>query len=160
MKSFAETVNELWSSLRLPPPDISGGNSVSLSVDGVDVGLRETRDAEHVLVRSTIGRLSDDPRERSDQVNWILKANLAFMMNSSACVRLDEAANGSVFVVAENIHSCRNDDIDSLTRRIEDVISTVEMYHGRLNVRTRTSSPGKPASAPDTSGEDTIIFRP
>lgn len=133
---------------------------MSLSVDGVDVGLRETRDGEHILVRSTIGRLSDDARERSDQVNWILKANLAFMMNSSACVRLDEAANGSVFVVAENLHSCRTDDIDSLTRRIEDVISTAETYHGRLNIGTRNPAPGRPAGAHETTGEDTIIFRP
>ncbi len=160
MKTFVEAVIELWAELRLPAPRMSAGNSVVLSVDGMDIGLRETEDEQHVLVRSTIGQLSDDPGVQVGQLDWILKTNLGLVLGCEACLSLEDAATGTTFIVGEAVHDLRTGGTRHLMERIDNVIVMTETYYGRLNDPRTMFARG--ASVPDATDAEaeTMIFRP
>jgi Tir chaperone protein (CesT) family len=158
---FRSIMTQLWASLGLRAPSFGPEASIVLNIDGIDVTLSESADGRHVVVASTVGRLSADPQRRSEQVRQLLKANLGFLQSNAACLSL-ASTEAAAPVRVEAIYPYRAARLGQLTGLIEDVLHRVEVHAMDLaagpvaaTARPQTSHPAFTA----VSQED-FIFRP
>jgi hypothetical protein len=154
---FETTIAALWRAIGMPPPRFTGDARIVLQLDGAPIALRETPDAEHVLVSATAGALAPEDHRSADQVNELLRANLANAARFSACVTIEEREGATPQVVVQGLYAYRERNIEKLAAQIQEVA------HLRGDHSARLSGDVRPANSLSYLAEadaEATIFRP
>lgn len=156
-RRFETAVTALWARLGMPAPSLGAEDAVTLMVDGTAIALAESRDGEGILVSASPGRLAADPFRQGEQVSRLLRANLGFLVGNRAGVCLiGDEPEAVVRVEADWRYEggTAESSVESLSRRVEDVLQLVEFHQPELAVRpTARSATALSGTADDVRGE-------
>ncbi len=155
--AFRRTIRELWTALRLPPPQFDNGSLVELEIDAVTITLRDSDDGEHLLVSGLAGHLSRSRRREADQIETLLRSNLGHLALERPCVRL-RSARGTHAVEVAALHPYRARSTAALEALIEDVVARIELHGELLDAESVSSTAA--ARTLELSQSETMIFRP
>jgi hypothetical protein len=155
-QDFQSVMSQLWGRLKLGAPAFGPSHSLTLSIDGLDVRLDESADGRHVIVSGVAGKLAPDAFRREQQVRNLLKTNLGMLQSSKAGLSL-ESSDERATVRIEAAYPYAANQIELLTRLIEDVLYRLELHTAELTAERERRQAGAPVMS---ATEETFIFRP
>ncbi len=155
-ENFRTTIERLWQALGLGKPRFSATDRVRLTVDGYDVHLIESGDAQNVSVWASAGELSSDPMPRAQQIRDLLQSNLAHVANFRPCVCVEDEESETPKVVVHGLHSYADGGIDRLAATIQEALYLLEYHAEKLS----GGAPRQSAADRQSEWSETIVFRP
>lgn len=161
---FEKTVHALWRFFGLEPEEINPDFPPVLELDDLEVELGNAPDETAFECRIVAGVLSNDPRWRGTQIEWILRHNAALLPFTDACVYIrskDASVDEVVFLLRFPYETL---DMDFLAQELELVLETIPAYAEALDVGVSPAlSDDRGAgdfSSEEGQEEELLFFRP
>ncbi|MEM8797289.1 MAG: hypothetical protein AAGE61_17140, partial [Pseudomonadota bacterium] len=159
---FQETIRALWDSIDLGIPEFTQDGRVDLEIDDIDVTLRDADDDTRMIAEATGGFLTENPSSRRDQLEKILRLNLAVTPSHAVLVTSETNRTGMDEIRIRAYYTYSANDVGHLADLISDVVSAAQTYR-TVTAGERTA----PRAIQDTDfghgadeTEDIVIFQP